>query len=51
MNSRKLTLTLLAWVFLFGVGSQRTIVGQSTLVTIPSTDVVSARNVYLGITF
>lgn len=51
MNSRKLTLTLLACVFLFGVGSHRTIVGQSTLVTIPSTDVVSARNVYLEFDF
>jgi hypothetical protein len=45
MNSRKLAPIFLAWFFLFGLASHRTIVAQSTLVTIPSTDVVSDRNV------
>lgn len=51
MNTRKLTLILLASFLLFGLPSHRTIVAQSTLVTIPSTDVVSARSVYLEFDF
>jgi len=51
MNSRKLAPILLAWFFLFALASHRTIVAQSTLVTIPSTDVVSGRNVYLEFDF
>jgi hypothetical protein len=49
-NSRKLTLVFLAW-FLFGLANHSTIVAQSTLVTIPSTDVVSDRKVYLEFDF
>lgn len=51
MKSRKLTLIFLASFVLFGLASQRTIVAQTTLVTIPSTDVVSDRNVYLEFDF
>lgn len=51
MNTRRLTFFLLAWVVLFGLASNRTIVAQSTLVTIPSTDVVSDKNVYLEFDF
>ena len=51
MNTRKLTPFLLAWFFVVGLASHRTIVAQSTLVTIPSTDVVSDRNVYLEFDF
>jgi hypothetical protein len=51
MYTRKITLFLLAWVVLFGLASHRTIVAQSTLVTIPSTDVVSDKNVYLEFDF
>ena len=42
MNSRKLSFILLAWFFIFGLASHRTIVAQSTLVSLFT---------YYGITF